>query len=103
MPAGSYSADSQVKNVFTFMKSANTLAGSQLLSFELKKSDSEVIGYLMPIGNFFLEDKDLISNLTLWRKLDADSYPTRFEVDEPGTFFSKVALRYPYWGCVGWT
>lgn len=85
MPAGSYSTDSQVRNVFTFMKSASSLAESQLLSFELKKSDSEIIGYLIPIGQFFLDDKGLIANLTLWRKLDADSYPTRFEVDEPGT------------------
>jgi len=85
MPAGIYSTKSHVLEVFSFMKSASTLSENQARTLEVKISEDRIVGYLVPVGNFLLQDNSLISDLMNWREQNTAAYPTKFTVTESGT------------------
>ena len=85
MRAGSYTTENQILNVFSFMKSATNPRETQVRSLELPGSDNKPAGYLVPIGKFFDQNKDLIKSMGLWRDAHQYAYPSRFKVTDDGT------------------
>lgn len=85
MRAGVYSINKQIQSTFTFLKSAKNLAEARNRDLEVAYSDSEILGYLTPIGDFYSNDINLIEKLTEWRKENKDFYPTRFEITHSRT------------------
>ena len=85
MRAGTYSTDSQIDNVFQFMKSGKNFREVQLRSIEIPGVGEKVDGYLIPIGNFFAENQDLVEKMSTWRQTHQYAYPSRFQVTETGT------------------
>ena len=85
MRAGTYSTEKQILNVFEFMKSGITLKEVQQRSIDISGSDSRPQGYLVPIGSFFEENKNLVKSLSVWRDSHQYAYPSRFEVTDEGT------------------
>jgi len=87
MRAGVYSLNDQIQSTFTFLKSAKNLSEARNRDIEItySDSDSEVLGYLTPVGTFHANDNTLINTLSDWRKANKNYYPTRFEVTTSGT------------------
>jgi perosamine synthetase len=85
MRAGSYTTENQILNVFSFMKSATNLRETQVRSLELPGSDNKPAGYLVPIGKFFDQNKELIKLMGMWRDAHQYAYPSRFKVTDDGT------------------
>ncbi|MFM1778095.1 MAG: hypothetical protein RL741_713, partial [Actinomycetota bacterium] len=72
MRSGNYSLETNVLNVFSFMKSAATLRETQVRSIEFSVEKTEKPCYLVPIGKFFEDDSTLVSAMGKWR--DAHQY-----------------------------
>jgi len=86
MRAGTYSTNSQVQNVFSFMKSGENLREVQNRSIAIDDSDTaNGSGYLVPIGKFFAGNVNLIEKLSAWRNAHQYAYPSRFTVTTEGT------------------
>ena len=78
MRSGNYSLETNVLNVFSFMKSAATLRETQVRSIEFSVEKTEKPCYLVPIGKFFADDSALVSAMGKWRDAHQYSYPSRF-------------------------
>jgi perosamine synthetase len=85
MRSGNYSLDTNILNVFNFMKSGATLRETQVRSIEFLVENSEKPCYLVPVGKFFADDSTLISEMGKWRDAHQYAYPSRFEITESGT------------------
>ena len=85
MRAGEHSSESHLKETFRFMKSGTTFREVIARSFELNDENGSVIGYAMPIGYFFENQKKLLDKLVDWRETFNYVYPTRFKVTPEGT------------------
>ena len=85
MHSGNYSLETNVLDVFSFMKSAATLRETQVRSIEFSVEKTEKPCYLVPIGKFFEDDSTLVSAMGKWRDAHQYSYPSRFEVTDAGT------------------
>ncbi len=85
MQAGTYSLDSQIKNVFSFMKSATNLRETQFRTLQLNGDSNSPRGYLVPIGDFFSGNNELIQKMGKWRDAHQYAYPSRFKVTNEGT------------------
>jgi perosamine synthetase len=85
MRSGNYSLENHALDVFSFMKSAVTLRETQIRSIEFFVEKIEKPCYLVPIGNFFEGNTDLVSDMGKWRSEHQYSYPSRFEITQTGT------------------
>jgi perosamine synthetase len=82
---GSYSGYSVFMKTGSFLKSATSGNELSARSLEVKNSQQEIIGYLLPFSKIDLDDKEAIALLAAWREKHQYAYPTRFEVTIEGT------------------
>ena len=85
MRAGIYSQENQIKETFKFMKSGDNYREVLNHALELRGEDGEVIGFSLPVGNYFKNQKRLLEKLVEWREQFQHVYPTRFKVTTEGT------------------
>ena len=85
MRSGNYSLETNIRNVFIFMKSAVTLRETQVRSLEFFVEKTEKPCYLVPVGKYFEDDSALVSAMGHWRDAHQYAYPSRFEVTDSGT------------------
>lgn len=74
----------RVKETFAFCKAARDLLQAVARSIRLMNAN-QVIGYLTPIGEFHLQNKDLHELMSTWRNAHQYAYPSRFNVTVGGT------------------
>jgi perosamine synthetase len=68
-----------------FLKSATNGRELSARSLEVKNSQSENIGYLIPFSKTDLDDQQALGLLAAWREKNQFAYPTRFKVTIDGT------------------
>lgn len=85
MRSGIYSTETQILDVFHFMKSSRSLRETQLRSIEFSVSGSDKPCYLVPMGAYFEDNSEVIASMGRWRDSHQYAYPSRFEITDTGT------------------
>jgi len=93
MRAGSYSLENHVLDVFSFMKSAVTLRGTQVRSIEFFVEKIEKPCYLVPIGSFFENDASLSELMGSWRS--SYQYCSSPRSEATSTWLSSAFIQNP--------
>lgn len=82
---GPYNGHEVYLKTGTFLKAATNGIELSARSLQVKNSQSEDIGYLVPFSRNDIDDPHSIALLAAWREKHQYAYPTRFAVTKEGT------------------